>query len=148
MALVFGLWSLPAAQAQNARNWVEIPFDQVLLDTCAGEFVHFTGSAWLDSVSRWDGAGGYHYAFQYRAKLDGVGMTSGKKYAINNSAHQTAHFVASNLNLTSTFTQEWKLISQGSGQNGALRQIVHLTFNAAGDLTASVDNELVDMCLE
>jgi opacity protein-like surface antigen len=135
------------AQAQNAKKWEVVPIDVVAFNSCTGEDIDLAGNVWTRITTVDDGSGGFHVNFQFRAKADGVGLNSGLAYSINNSAHETFHISGKNLGSSYTFTQHWKLISQGSGENGYLRTTIHLTVNANGKITAEVFNDLFDMCI-
>jgi hypothetical protein len=137
----------PTAKAQNGNNWDVFVLDEFIYNTCTEEWIHFEGFVYTQFDFRSDGSGGLHINFQFRASADGIGLSSGRRYAINNSAHETDHISGNNGQYSLTFTQNWKLISQGSAENGRIKDTFHFTLNANGDVTADFYNFVYDPCI-
>lgn len=133
------------AQQPNPNFTVVTPLDSTAYNECTGEFVHFVGTVYVAFGEVVDGSGGLHLTVQFRGRLDGVGLTSGRKYSINNSSTESFNLNSNNWQFNDTFTQHWKLISQGSADNGYVRQVFHVALNANGELTSFqiIDQELI-----
>jgi hypothetical protein len=106
----------------------------------AGELVELQGD--LHSVFHVteDGSGGFHIGglSSYQG-VSGVGQTSGDSYQANGGSH--FRFNAGDpLPFTDTFVDNFRIIGQGPGNNFLVHYNYHVTVNANGELTASVDN--------
>jgi hypothetical protein len=127
-----------SAQKENPNFSFVMPLDFTGYNNCTDEYIHMSGAVYISDDFHADVSGGSHSTFQFRAQLNGIGQTSHLKYQINNSANQTININGNNPQSTSSFTQHWKLISQGSGDNGYLRQVFQITTNAKGEITSTV----------
>jgi hypothetical protein len=74
--------------------------------------------------------------------ISGTGETTGDKY--QGTGVTQDHFTIGNGAETFTFVNNFRIIGQGPGNNFLVHQTVHLTFNANGELTATVDNFSVE----
>ncbi len=78
------------------------------------------------------GDGRVHGRFHINAKGKGTGLVSGAKYEWNDAINDAFNAA---IGVTETFTQNWKVIGQGSATDFTLKQKFHITINANGELT-------------
>jgi hypothetical protein len=74
--------------------------------------------------------------------ISGTGLTTGDKYQATGVTQD--HFKIGIGAETFTFVNNFRIIGQGPGNNFLVHQTFHLTFNANGQLTATVDNFSVE----
>ncbi len=72
--------------------------------------------------------------------ISGVGLTTGDKYQGTGVTRETLSGSFVNGQFSKTFVNNFRIIGQGAGNNFLIHQDLHITFNANGELTASVDN--------
>ena len=109
----------------------------------AGEFVLLSGN--LHSLYHFtdDGAGGFHAMSENNPQgISGTGSTSGDKYQATGVT--LSHFNTSGLPFNQTFVNNFRIIGQGPDNNYLVHQTFHITVNAKGQLTATVDNFSVE----
>ncbi len=129
-----GVFTIVGA-AHGATSQVKSPFSGKFINTCTGESIQFDG--YLHDVIRvdQDATGNYHIHAQTNGEgLQGVGLTSGARYAIPAASHNDANFDPTNVPFAATTTQTFDLISAGSGDNATLEVLQHLTINASGEV--------------
>jgi hypothetical protein len=126
---------------------IPIPENVVLFDACTGEGVHVSGTIHLVTLLTEDANGGTHAQMHFNVQgVSGVGVVSGTKYR---GIHNETHASNSGRPAPSEFTTriDIKLISEGSSSNLTIRDaLVHVTVNADGSVTASIDNLVVGKC--
>lgn len=76
--------------------------------------------------------------------VTGNSSTTGAKYEGTGVTEDTFSGSFQRSHATETFVNNFRLIGQGSADNYLVHEVVHLTFDAAGTLTAAVDNSSVD----
>jgi hypothetical protein len=141
-ALVLGLigWLIPAtATASGAQIQNESVVGDVLVNPCNGESVTITSGTFqiVDQATATPG-GGFHVIAEGNAHgVKGVG-TSGASY-------QAPGGFWVELNVTpgaqvSTEVGVFNLIGQGSTPDFRQAGVLHITVDAAGNVTASIDN--------
>lgn len=130
--------AVSGGQEQN----IIVPLDLAVFVPCAvdgaGEFVMLSGMLHLKNDILFDGRGGVHVRSHAQPMgVSGTGAVSGDRY-------QGTGVTRSSLNLTAGVTQtminNFRIIGQGSGNNAMVHVNTHITVNANGELTASVDN--------
>ncbi len=72
--------------------------------------------------------------------ISGTGLTTGDKYQGTGVTQETFGGSLVNGQFSDTFVNNFRIIGQGTGNNFLVHQDFHITFNANGELTASVDN--------
>jgi hypothetical protein len=126
---------------------VPIPPNTVLFDSCTGEGVHVTGTIHVVTVSTTDASGGTHTQRHFNVQgVTGVGVVSGTQYR---GIHTETHDANSSGGAGSEFTTriDIKLVAEGSASNLTIRDaLVHVTVNANGVETASIDNLTLAEC--
>ena len=145
LALV-AVGAAPAAPGQSATvSRVDITFG---FEACNGDSVVFTAT--LHSVDRvgtsTDEA--LHLVSHTQIHGQGVGVPSGGLYLINeNLASTTANFrqaADGTVSFEITSVDGVVAVAQGSLDNTRIFMLTHVTVNANGDRTATVDNVRVD----
>lgn len=109
----------------------------------AGEFVSLSGN--LHSLFHFtdDGAGGFHAMSENNPQgVSGTGSVTGDKYQATGVT--LSHFNTSGVPFNQTFVNNFRIIGQGTDNNFLVHQTFHITVNAAGNLTALVDNFSVE----
>jgi hypothetical protein len=76
------------------------------------------------------------------AGVSGIGLTTGNKY----QASGGNHFVSNSGGTRNefTFVNNFLLVAPGAGNNLRVHELVHVTVNANGEITAETDNIAVD----
>jgi hypothetical protein len=73
--------------------------------------------------------------------VTGVGLTTGAQYQ---ATGVTQEIFSLRVGATDTFVNEFHVIGQGPDNNFVVREVLHLTINANGELTAQIDNFSVE----
>jgi len=138
--------STVGASASTTTVSTNFPLDVVVFVPCAaggaGELVELTGTLHDLFHITADGNGGFHVKqHDNPQELAGPGLTTGAKYQGNGVTQQEFNAKAGE---TQTFINNFRIIGQGPGNNFQLHENFHITINANGDLTASVDNFSAD----
>ena len=76
--------------------------------------------------------------------LTGVGETSGDTYIGNGAGHDTFNDSFTNGQATETFTDHFNAIGQGSASDLRITEFAHITVNANGDVTVTIDKLSID----
>lgn len=126
-----------AASSDGAQS-ISFPVSGEVFNPCNGDVVDFTGE-FHDVANVTINNNSFHIVFQDNAQgIHGIGTPSGVSY----SGSQHDNFVlnetigASNVTEEGSFTE----ISQGSAPNFVVHDLLHITVNADGTVTATVDN--------
>jgi hypothetical protein len=111
----------------------------------AGEVVLLSGNIHMLFTLTADGAGGTHASFHANPQgVTGIGQTTGAKYQGTGVTRGGNFNVYPTLPFEATFVDNFRIIGQGAGNNLLLHAITHVTVNANGDTTASVDQASID----
>lgn len=119
-----------------------IPLDFAAFVPCAaggaGEFVLLSGDLHVLIHVTTNDQGGFLVKTHFQPQgVSGFGQTTGAKYQ---GTGVTQDITTVNAGTTSTFINNFRVIGQGRGNNFLVHQNVHLTVNANGEATATVDN--------
>jgi hypothetical protein len=134
--LVLALGLPAAANAEVTR--VTAPLDVSHFVSCAnggaGEFVHVTGTLQFRISDFTDGDGGLHHTTQIRPlDVTAVGLTTGDKYKFTSLSkdifNQKTGSVLMSIN-------NFRLTGPGPGNDDFEHNLVHVTLNANGTVTA------------
>lgn len=130
---VTGVTLLSSSPTLWAATSTTLPLDVIRSADCTGEDVALSGTIHLVSHTQADGSTVGHFNYQ---NVTGVGLTSGTRYRATTVDQQwlAAPFPTS-IHSTGTF----HLISQGSSSNLLVTVLTHITVNANGEVTASID---------
>jgi hypothetical protein len=108
-------------------------------NTCNGDVVSGTGKIHIVVSQTTDANGGLHYNTQVQVtNIKLTGSPSGASYVGN----ETQMFSLNLLGLGGNETEatRFKLIGQGQTPNAIVDALFHVTVNANGDVTSSIDN--------
>jgi hypothetical protein len=145
LALAAGLLTLALlakpAQAQMQRERVPVEFD--FFNTCTGETIIFEGTVQVFFDFKEDANGGIHTQGHAHLHGQGVGLTSGDKYVLNETQNNHQNFRVPLESGAANFhiTQSLRVIHQGPGTPGddfLTKILLHVTINANGEVTADV----------
>jgi hypothetical protein len=87
-----------------------------------------------------DGAGGFHVVFHLDFLAKGTGPTTGARYVSIEKVDFAFDAPATTLGHERTRTELFTLIGQGTAPNEVLTALLHITVDANGNGTASLDN--------
>jgi hypothetical protein len=76
--------------------------------------------------------------------ISGTGLTTGDKYQATGVTQQTFGGSFVNGQFSDSYVNNFRIIGQGRGSNFLVHEKFHITLNAKGELTASVDNFSVE----
>lgn len=112
----------------------DMPLHFIRSGDCTGEDVEISGTIHLVNQTQADGSLIGHFNYM---DVTALGLTSGANYRVNAVDHLrlSAPFPS---DITSV--QTFRLISRGSGSNLLIHATYHITINANGEMTASLDN--------
>jgi len=98
----------------------------------------FCGTLHMLFLTTIDNKGGFHSKFHFQPQgISGTGFTTGAKYQGTGVTQGTFN---GKVGFEQTFVNNFKIIGQGPGNNFLIHENFHLTVNANGEVTASVDN--------
>jgi hypothetical protein len=141
VAIALTLAGVNQAKAEIIYN-TSIPVDLIVFVQCAdggaGELVELTGPLHIMLAITTDSSGGFHVVSHTQPQgISGVGLTTGLKYNATGETDETLNVTAG---VTDTIVNNFKIIGQGPGNNFLIHENTHITINANGIATASVDN--------
>jgi len=146
IAVLIALFS-PSIGNAEVITQIEIPLATTVTVPCAvggaGEMIDLTGQVHAVFSVTVDGNGGVHIATHFNdAGVSGIGLTTGNKY----QASGGNHFVSNSGGTRNefTFVNNFLLVAPGAGNNLRVHELVHVTVNANGEITAETDNIAVD----
>jgi len=141
--MVFPVGPTTPAQAAVTTN-VSVPVDMSVFVPCAnggaGEVVHLTGDLHTLLTFTDDGAGGFHTSSHFQPQgISGVGLDTGDKY-VGTGVTRSSFDIKPPFPSESTSVNNFRIIGQGSGNNLLIHENFHVTVDANGAVTATVDN--------
>jgi hypothetical protein len=138
VGLLVPLASTAPAGAENVFNVTLQLAADVRPNPCTpGDFVNFQGTLHMVMSVTTDTRGGYHVGMEKNWVLGGKSITTGIAYRGSQTKVESM-YVGSGM--TATTTDDIQLLSQGSSDNFLAHANTHVTVNAAGVPTATVDN--------
>jgi len=125
---------------------VKVPVNIGVFIPCAadgaGEVVFLTGNLHVLLRFTMDQAGGIHATSHFQPQgISGNGQTTGDKYQ---GTCVTQDEFNAKVGVEETLINNFRIVGQGPGNNVLIHENIHITFNANGVPTASVDNFSVD----
>lgn len=126
-------------QATTTQTNETIPFTSTLPNPCNGDLVTFQGN--LHAINRvtFDASGGYHLKTHVNYQnVSGTGVPSGNAYNVRTTTNETVND-NDGPQFETTVIQTVKLITQGPALNYFLQIVFHITVNANGQTTSTVD---------
>ena len=136
-----------SAAAGTFTETNKIPLNMGVFVSCAaggaGELVSLSGDLLILSHLTVDSAGGVLYESVFNPQgVSGIGQTSGDKYQGTGVTRTTEYF--GRLPFQYTTVNNFRIIGQGTGNNFSIHENFHVTVNANGEVTATVDNFSAD----
>lgn len=147
VVLAIGVLTLLAQPVHAAvQSNIKVPIDIGVFIPCAadgaGEVVFLTGNLHVLLRFTMDRAGGIHVASHFQPQgISGNGQTTGDKYQ---GTGVTQDEFNAKVGIEESFINNFRIIGQGPGNNFLIHETFHITFNANGVPTASIDNFSVD----
>lgn len=134
------------AEATVVTTNVQIPYQVSVFVPCAvdgaGEIVDLSGTLHVVFDTTLNNSGGFHTKAHFQPQgVTGIGRTSGDKYQATGVTQQNFN---GNVGTQFTFVNNFRIIGQGPGNNFLVHQLVHITVNANGEVTAFVDNSSIE----
>jgi hypothetical protein len=125
-------------QATTTTTNENIPFTSNMLNPCNGDSVTFSGTLHIVNTLTIDGSGGTHLKTHTNYQdVTGTGAPSGITYRVGTVSNEIINDSdGPQSNVTSISTV--KLISPGPALNTFLRIVLHITINANGQTTSTV----------
>ena len=137
--LVLALVLVPTTASAAVIQNVTVPLSQEVFNPCTGDIFTASGNIHLVVAETADGSGGMHFHIDVNvSNVTGVGSVTGAKY--RGVGGFWAEFNGRDpYPFTTTSTQVFGLISQGSSANLMVTATFHFTVNANGTVTSTVD---------
>jgi hypothetical protein len=137
-----GLLAVTSASATATTE--KIPFDIVLApEEACGEAIHLSGTLLAQFSFTETSGGNVETGFHFNPQgITGVGLTSGATYHATGVTRGTTTIKAKG-GISDTFVNSFKIIGEGSAPNFLETDVIHLTVNANGDVTASVEKSMI-----
>lgn len=134
LTLLFALCLSSGAASALGATSTDMPVHFLRSADCTGEEVEISGTIHMMNQIQADGSVIGHFNYQ---NVSGIGLTSGNAYRVSAVDHVrlSAPFPSS-----ISSVQSFRLISQGSESNLLVSVLYHITVNASGEMTASLDN--------
>jgi hypothetical protein len=141
-ALAFCLLSAPGparAQATATTTNLELPLSTTLENPCAGELIDFTGTMHLVIQTVATPAGTFKATIHSNTQnVSGTGVDSGTTFRFKAVANTTELSSVAAAQET-TIIIEFRIIGPGPNNNFLLQETFHVTINANGEATATVN---------
>ena len=136
------LFSFPAralAFLVDTTTNEEVPVATTQINSCNGDVVLLTGMMHVQNHYFTDNDGSSHLESHVNYQdVKGVGAPSGSTYTATNTVDTTVN--SNQAQTEQTFVQEFNLISQGPEPNLKMHVTYHVTINANGQTTTTVNN--------
>jgi hypothetical protein len=137
-----GLLAVTSASATAVTE--KIPFDFVLApEEACGEAIHLSGTLLAQFRFTESSGGNVAVGFHFNPQgITGVGLTSGATYHATGVTQGTTTIKAKG-GFSDTFVNSFKIIGEGSTPNFLETDVIHLTVNANGVATATVEKSTI-----
>ena len=127
------------AQSTTITTNETVPTTGSMLNPCNGDFVTFQGNMNVTNHMTTDASGGTHLKTHVNFQnVSGTGAPSGLNYNVRTTTNETVND-NDGPQYEATIISSVKLISQGSAPNYFLQIVFHITVNANGETTSTVD---------
>ena len=147
LATLFALSLMPTTSAASALAITTndfVPFAQVAFVPCAnggaGEQVLISGTLHIEQHITINGNRATIKSHFQPQGAGGVGLTTGDNYNATGVTQEVDTVALTGGATEFTFVNNFKIIGQGANNNLLVHQLVHVTINANGDVTNTVDN--------
>lgn len=134
LTLMFSLFISASSVSALGATSTDMPLHFIRSGDCTGEDVEISGTIHMVNETQSDGSLIGHFNYQ---NVTGVGLTSGNTYRVSavDQIRLAAPFPS---DITSV--NSFRLISQGSSSNLLVNVLYHITVNANGEVTISIDD--------
>jgi hypothetical protein len=127
------------AQSTTVTTNETVPLTGSMTNPCNGDVVTFQGNMNVTNHMTTDASGGTHLKTHVNFQnVSGTGAPSGLNYNVRTTTNQTEND-NDGPQYEATVISSVKLISQGPAQNSFLQTVFHITINANGVTTSTVD---------
>jgi hypothetical protein len=135
---------LAATSASATAVTERLPFDFVLApEEGCGEAIHLSGTLLTEFSFTETSNGNVEIGFHFNPQgITGVGLTSGATYHATGETLGTTT-IRANGGISDTFVNNFKIIGEGRAPNFLETDVIHLTVNAQGEVTASVEQSMI-----
>lgn len=131
-------------QATTTTTNEELPATGNQPNPCNGDVVTFQGTMHVVNTVTTDSSGGFHLKTHVNYQdVTGTGTPSGVTYNVRTTTNETLND-NDGPQFETTVIQTIKLISQGSALNSFLHVVFHVTVNANGQTTSTVDEMRIE----
>lgn len=143
--IAFAAAGTPAfGQATTTTTNETVPFTSTLLNPCNADLVAFQGEMHITNHYTTDTSGGTHLKTHVNYQnVTGTGAPSGLNYNVRTTTNEVVND-NDGPQSESTIISTVKLITQGPALNYFLRIVFHVTINANGQTTSTVDEAKVE----
>ena len=132
------------AQSTTVTTNETIPYSGSLNNTCNGDVVTFQGNIHITNHMTTDASGGTHLKTHVNFQdVSGTGAPSGLSYNVRTTTNETVND-NDGPQSEATIISTVKLITQGPEQNSFLQVVFHITVNANGVTTTTVDETKIE----
>ena len=140
--LACGLLAVTSASARAVTE--RVPFDFVLApEEACGEAIHLSGTLLAQFTFTETPGGNVEIGFHFSPQgITGVGLTSGATYHATGETLGTTTIKAKG-GISDTFVNNFKIIGEGKTPNLLETDVIHLTVNANGEVTATVEKSTI-----
>ncbi len=140
--VAYGLLAVTSASATAVTE--KIPFDMVLApEEACGEAIHLSGTLLAKFSFTETPRGNVQIGFHFNPQgITGVGLTSGATYHATGVTRGTTTIRAKG-GISDTFVNSFKIIGSGGAANFLQTDVIHITVNAKGEVTASVEQSII-----
>lgn len=146
LALLFTAFAgAPAyGQATTTTTNETIPFTSTLFNQCNGDTVTFSGNMHVVNTFTIDASGGTHLKTHVNYQgVTGTGAPSGLAYNVRTVTNEVVND-SDGPQSTTTVISTVKLIAHGPALDFFLRTVLHITVNANGETTSTVQQVSVE----
>jgi hypothetical protein len=142
--VAFAAAAAPAfGQATTTTTNETIPFTSTLPNPCNGDLVTFQGNMQVTNTVTTDAGGGYHLKTHVNYQnVTGTGTPSGNTYNVRTTSNETLNDNDAGQAET-TVIQTVQFITQGPALNYFLQLGFHITVNANGETTSTIDESRI-----
>jgi hypothetical protein len=127
-----------SAQATAVTTNETIPITISVFIPCVPELVTASGDLHIVTHTTLNPDGGFHVMSHFNPQgVSGTGDVTGNKYQGTGVTMNEFNAVVGS---QFTFVNNFRFIGQGPGNNSMVHQNVHVTVNANGEVTSTVDN--------
>ena len=143
--LVLAAAGSPAfGQATTTTTNEELPISGTVANNCNGDTVAYQGTVHVTNTLTTDSSGGVHLKTHSNFQdVSGVGVPSGLSYRVVTTRNETVND-SDSAQFETTVIQTIKAISQGSAPNLFIHIVMHVTVNANGQTTSTVQETSIE----